>query len=82
MIKRIVTLIMMLVVLIASQCYAAQPRIADVGAEMFRQKFMENNKTFVSEFLPKDSAQKFIIPGVFQTAHHMCFLQAKNEMEL
>lgn len=78
MIKRVSTLVMMLVVLITSQCYATQPRIANIGAEMFRQKFMENNKTFVSEFLPKDSAQKFIIPGVFPNSTSYVFLTSEE----
>lgn len=73
MIKRIATLVMMLAVLITSQCYAAQPRIADVGAEMFRQKFMENNQNFVSEFLPKEFAQKFVISKYFQNVTSYVF---------
>ena len=78
MIKRIATLVMMLAVLITSQCYAAQPRIANIGAEMFRQKFMENNQTFVSEFVPKGSAQDFVIPGVFPNSTSYMFLSGEE----
>lgn len=73
MINRAVALTIMLVVLIANQCLAAQPRIADIGAEMFRQKFMENNKNFVSKFLPKESAQNFVVPKFFSNGTSYVF---------
>ncbi len=78
MIKRVSTLVMMLVVLITSQCYATQPRIANIGAEMFRQKFMENNQNYVSEFRPQEEVQVFAIPKYYPNSTAYVFFTSKE----